>query len=175
MPRPASGTRSPPTHRQAHAVKNICGDALARENSTLTRNADGMRVCAMSHHTTLRKNRTRCSPTIRVFAGAQVRVNTHSPLAKNFAKKAVCGRVAGLTRAKTRESVHTDSLFGTARGVFARRAMESFAFVLVLSNDCVAASRRARRIERRAQLPIRCFNRSLTACGLALPPEAFIT
>jgi hypothetical protein len=91
-------------------VKNICGDALARENSTLTRNADGMRVCAMSHHTTLRKNRTRCSPTIRVFAGALVRVNTHSPLAKNFAQKAVCGRIAGLTRAKTRESVHTDSL-----------------------------------------------------------------
>jgi hypothetical protein len=74
-----------------------------------------------------------------------VRVNTHSPLAKNFAKKAVCGRVAGLTRAKTRESVHTDSLFGTARGVFERRAMESFAFVLVLHDDRVAASRRARR------------------------------
>jgi hypothetical protein len=100
VPRPAFGTRSPRTHRQAHAVKNICGDALARENSTLTRNADGMRVCAMSHHTTLRKNRTRCSPTIRVFAGALVRVNTHSPLAKNFAQKAVCGRVAGLTRTK---------------------------------------------------------------------------
>jgi hypothetical protein len=75
---------------------------------------------------------------------------------------------------KTRESVQTDSLFASARGALRRYAEEFFAFVLVLCDD----PRRlpgARAAERSAQLPIRCFNRSLTACGLALPPEAFIT
>src|ERR1700682_1856870 len=38
-----------------------------------------------------------------------------------------------------------------------------------------AARNRARGARRRAQVPIFFFRRSLTACGLALPPDAFIT
>jgi hypothetical protein len=100
VPRPAFGTRSPRTHQQTHAVKQNCGDALARRYSSLTRNADETRVYATSHHATRRKNRTHRAPKIRIFAGALVRVNTHSPHGKNFAHKAVYGRVAGLTRTK---------------------------------------------------------------------------
>lgn len=145
MPRPASGTRSPRRHQQTHAVKNICDDALAHENSTLARNADEMQVCATSHHATLRKNRTHRAPMIGLFAGALVRVNTHSPLGKNFAQKAVCGRVAGLTRAK-------NARIGADRFAFRVRAWRPsavcggvFRVRFGLARRSAASSRRARR------------------------------
>ena len=78
-------------------------------------------------------------------------------------------RRRGSSRLKTRESVPTDSLRRRLRACRGAAAQANFAFV----------SRRRRRARRaggeRAQAVRRFLSRSLTACGLALPPDAFIT
>ena len=66
--------------------------------------------------------------------------------------------------------------FDGACGASRQRASGDFRFRFGCARVARRNFPRARApTQRRAQIPIRFFRRSLTACGLALPPDAFIT
>jgi hypothetical protein len=129
---------------------------LARKNSALTRNAYEMQVYATSHHATRRKKRMHRAPMIGFFAGALVRVNTHSPLGKNFGPKAVCGRVTGLTRAKNaRIGADRFAFRGRARPPSAvRSGVFRVRFGVARRSRGIFAARTTRRASRSASDPL---------------------
>jgi hypothetical protein len=84
-------------------------------------------------------------------------------------------------RGKTRESVPTDSRnrvfavwYSAARDTPAR---ENFASISIHESERRGgfASRTSTAVNRHTEASIFFFNSSLTVCGLALPPDAFIT
>ncbi len=114
MPRPSCRTLRLGAPRRTCAVKRICDDAPAHKNFTPTRNAGKIAVSVTLHHASRCRMREHRAPIIRLVACAFVRVKAHSPLGKNFAHEAVCGRVVDLTRAK-------NARIGADRFAFHRR------------------------------------------------------
>ena len=98
---------------------------------------------------------------------------------KNLRRTAPQARLTAPARQKTRESVATDSHRKRApRPYEVSFGVGTLAF-FTAARRRAASMRRLRRVRRggtcRAQIPMRFLRRSLTACGLALPPDAFIT
>src|ERR1700728_1059624 len=93
---------------------------------------------------------------------------------------AVYGRVGGRARHESRESVQPIRLNGSfserARHLAASsRKRSSVPFRLAARKNGTVVRRRPAAPRHGTQVPILLFRRSLTACGLALPADAFIT
>jgi hypothetical protein len=85
-----------------------------------------------------------------------------------------CSRASrGAKRANQCQAIRGDGTF--ADRMWRRRAADLVPFRLATSTPSVRAYAKTAATRRSAQMPIFFLSRSLTACGLALPPDAFIT
>src|SRR5208282_322918 len=144
-------------------------------------------VFTRSRFAALRQDRALRLPVVRVFAGSMTSPSAHLPRQKKLYTGSLRGRVDGPAEAQNaRISANRfapAARSATARGASRRRRARHFRFRFGSQGERAASfsahatlSERARGgAQRCAQSPIRFFRRSLTACGLALPPEAFIT
>src|SRR6185437_9309117 len=107
-----------------------------------------------------------------------MRINDERTCEKIFAQGAPRGHVGRLNRSKTSESLPTDSPSHVGS-----RDVQALSLGLMQCRTRPAMTRCTRRASTvhtgrampSGQRPSLLLRRSLTACGLALPPEAFIT
>ncbi len=126
-----------------------------------------------------RAGRASSMATDLIFTRRILPTRPQLPHEKKFVRDASAGRVDRLWKRKTRESVQSDSrprYQRHPRATSRRHTSREFRFQLFRRRNARReVARRKIRTRISAQTPIRFFNRSLTACGLALPPDAFIT
>jgi hypothetical protein len=180
VPRPRLCAPAPLASLQSAQRKNLAALRSRTKNSRCSRSADEIWFSRASRRELARANRLRSTPRARVFASAKASLSDNSLRRKNFDREGVCGRIEAPKRTQNDRIGPTDSLRQrvprprvAAHGVSARAISHPFSCQLGGAEWLRAAETNGERC--RDQIPIRFLRRSLTTCGLALPPEAFIT
>ena len=162
-------------------IEQIFGRARIRDLFfARCRNADGLRVFVMPRHLLFCLTRAARSPASTRLRSRENTCRNGFTKGKIFLRRtARKGILAGVSGRKTHESVRAIRFGGTAGAACdAVRHGRAGDFRTRFGRTHGARrnfSARANAESGRAQIPRRFLSSSLTACGLALPPDAFIT